>query len=219
VIEVPDLELAASEYELLVGPLEGSSVSLANVTVELHEVDDLQEPRIAGLVLLDDSLADGQVTGVEEDTRGLSLERRAHRSLSAPRHATATGLTAVDHIVLMTGDADGCIRLFGDEGLGMRLALDQLVPEWGGRMLFFRCGKLTLEVIQRLEDPPPQDFFWGITYFSPSLEKTLGILDEAGVEHSPIREGRKPGTRVATVKSHNLGLPTLLIEPARESDL
>ena len=28
------------------------------------------------------------------------------------------------------------------------------------------------------------------------------------------RAGRKPGTRVATIKSHDLGIPTLLLEPA-----
>jgi hypothetical protein len=39
------------------------------------------------------------------------------------------------------------------------------------------------------------------------------ILAQRGVTLSGIREGRKPGTRVATVKSHCLGIPTLLIEP------
>jgi hypothetical protein len=32
------------------------------------------------------------------------------------------------------------------------------------------------------------------------------------VEISNIRDGRKPGTRVCTAKSHTLGVPTLLIE-------
>ncbi len=39
-------------------------------------------------------------------------------------------------------------------------------------------------------------------------------LRAAGVSLSELRKGRKPGTRVATVKSHCLGLPTLLLEPA-----
>ena len=148
------------------------------------------------------------------DQRGLHLPVSGSRQLMDVTAATSTGITAVDHIVLMTADADACIRLFGENGYGMRLALDQLVPEWGGRMLFFRCGKMTLEVIQKLEDPPEQDFFWGITYLCEDLEATLDQLDENGVKHSDIRDGRKPGTQVATVKSHTLGIPTLLIQPA-----
>ena len=80
-------------------------------------------------------------------------------------------------------------------------------------MLFFRAGKLTLEVIERSEEPPAEDFFWGITYLVEDLGKTLEALDSRGVAHSGDRLGRKPGTRVATVKSHTLGIPTLLIGP------
>ena len=212
VIEVPELCSAQNEYDKLLGGLGSGLLRLRNVNIELREASELTEPRIRGLVLLD-----GQPQTMVDDLRGLDLHCISSRSPAATDSLTATGISAVDHVVLMTADADDCIRLFGEDGLGMRLALDQLVPEWGGRMLFFRCGKLTLEVIQRLEEPPAEDFFWGITYLSPDLEFTLGKLGEAGVEHSPVREGRKPGTRVATVKSHNLGIPTLLIESARES--
>ena len=40
------------------------------------------------------------------------------------------------------------------------------------------------------------------------------MLGERGIAASSMREGRKPGTLVATLKSHNLGIPTLLIQPA-----
>ena len=116
--------------------------------------------------------------------------------------------------MIQTNDADDCIRLFGEQGLGLRLALDQQVPEWGGRMVFFRMGKMTLELIQNLKKPPAQDFFWGITYLCTDIDSTVARLDEAGVSRSAVRDGRKPGTRVATIKSHCLGLPTLLIGPA-----
>ena len=114
----------------------------------------------------------------------------------------------------LSSDGDGCIDLFGKDGLGMRLALDQQVPEWGGRMLFFRFAKMTLEIIHNQSEPPERDQFWGITYLCPDLEHTLARLDRAGIEHSPLRTGRKPGTLVASVHSHALGLPTLLIQPA-----
>ena len=82
-------------------------------------------------------------------------------------------------------------------------------------MLFFRTGKLTLEVIESDREQAGSDFFWGIAYQCPNLEEACRELAERGVALSEIRDGRKPGTRVATVKSHCLGIPTLLIEPAR----
>ena len=89
-----------------------------------------------------------------------------------------------------------------------------LVPDWGGRMLFFRSGKLTLEIIESAEDHNVRDKFWGIAYQCANIDKTCERLAESGVQLSGIRAGRKAGTRVATVKSHCLGLPTLLVQPA-----
>ncbi len=208
-IDVPDLAQASAEYRKLLGELQADQLALRNVSISIREAPQLTRSGIASLGLY----ATEEMTP-PADSRGLKLPVSDKRNLMDAGTATSTGITAVDHIVLMTADADDCIRLFGENGYGMRLALDQLVPEWGGRMLFFRCGKMTLEVIQKLEDPPVQDYFWGITYLTEDLEATLDRLDENGVEHSDIRDGRKPGTRVATVKSHTLGIPTLLIQPA-----
>lgn len=211
VIAVPDLAAAREEYKTLLGTFldcdGGARLPLANVAIDLVEDSGLEHPVVQGLVLWAE---DGSAT-LPADLRGLKLGISIDRELgSAP---TATGITGVDHVVLRSRDADDCIRLF-NEALGMRLALDQAVPEWGGRMLFFRCGKLTLEVIQHLEEPVESDHFWGITYLCHDLTATLAALDEAGVAHSELRDGRKPGTLVATIKSHHLGLPTLLIQPA-----
>lgn len=214
-IEVGDLDAAAADYELLLGPCErvGSDVArlyLHNVCIELRQ-DGKGPAHITGLSLQDDELAGPELIPLEGDCRRLQLYRSALRSQHSTPAPTATGIHAVDHLVLKTTDADDCIRLFGEPGLGLRLALDQDVPEWGGRMLFFRHGKMTLEVIQFRDDPPQQDHFWGITYQCSDIEDTVAALDARGVAHSPIRTGRKQGTRVATIKSHCLGLPTLLI--------
>jgi catechol 2,3-dioxygenase-like lactoylglutathione lyase family enzyme len=218
-IDVPDLDQALADYSTLLGAFQGTEAGallpLRNVGIELRAAPIIDRARIAGLVMVD-SATDGTQGSrlVPAPNRGLHLERVGGSPLRLQGPATSLGITAVDHLVLRTADADDCIRVFGDEGLGMRLALDQLVPEWGGRMLFFRTGKMTLEIIHNHKQPPAQDYFWGITYLCPDLDFTSAQLDAAGVSHSPIRNGRKPGTRVATVKSHALGLPTLLIEPA-----
>jgi hypothetical protein len=210
VLAVPDLVAATAEYKCLLG---SSPLALRNVEIVLEEDSGVRAPAIKALALLDEGDELAAQPAIDQ-LRGLQLPVDRQRTVSGLADATDTGICAVDHIVLMTNDADDCIRLFGEHGLGMRLALDQLVPKWGGRMLFFRCGKMTLEVIHNIEEPPPRDRFWGITYLCEDLDYTLAQLDNNGVNHSEIRTGRKPGTRVASVSSHNLGIPTLLIEPA-----
>ena len=218
-IEVPDLDAALASYSLLLGAFATDARSallpLANVAIEIRPNPTIGNARMVGLVLIDDCMEDSQARGLlPAPNRGLHLERVGAASQRLRGESTQTGVSAVDHVVLQSRDADDCIRVFGDEGLGLRLALDQLVPEWGGRMLFFRSGKMTLEVIHNQKQPPQEDRFWGITYLCQDLDFTLEQLDAAGISHSPARAGRKPGTRVATVKSHTLGLPTLLIQPA-----
>ena len=42
-------------------------------------------------------------------------------------------------------------------------------------------------------------------------------LAAAGVDVSDVRTGRKPGTRVLTVRSGTCGIPTLLVERTAEA--
>lgn len=212
-IEVPDLPEAAASYGRLLGECPpGGAWALGNVNLALVEKAGLEHPRIARLGLLDTALPPGESKPVDGGPLAIPLERSHTRDGQYREIPGETGIYAVDHIVLQTREADACIALFRDR-LGLRLALDQTVPEFGGRMLFFRAGKMTLEVIQSLDKPPADDFFWGITYLCRDIESTVLALDRRGVAHSPLRPGRKPGTRVATVRSHCLGLPTLLIGP------
>ena len=95
---------------------------------------------------------------------------------------------------------------------GIRLALDQTVEKWGGRMLFFRLNKTTIEVIAKEDDQKPRDSLWGMAWEVKNIEKTHKRLSEAGVILTDIKDGRKPNTLVTTVKSHTLNIPTLLIE-------
>lgn len=219
VVSVPELDSAVADYRLLLGcpplpPLPGSDPAtsccfdLNNTLIELTTTG--QPWGIRGLVFVSEGAP--TATSIVENSRCLDIR------LSGTAAAGATGCGAVpsclrvDHLVLRTGDAEGCIELFSRR-LGIRLALDQTVPEWGGRMLFFRTGKLTLEVIEPGSDAPVRDNFWGIAYQCADIELTARQLAQRGVALSDIRVGRKPGTRVMTVKSHCLGIPTLLLQP------
>jgi len=72
---------------------------------------------------------------------------------------------------------------------------------------------MSIEVIAS-EKAGEQDELWGLAFKTQNIASTHNRLVAAGCEVSEIREGRKPGTRVCTVKSHTLGVPTLLIQHA-----
>ncbi|MCB1845511.1 MAG: hypothetical protein KDI09_21255 [Halioglobus sp.] len=229
VVAVPNLAEAVEQYAALLGarpllePAPGGRRAwwdLGNTVLELRQ-DTNGSPgwpdtaRIEAVVLRSAS-ASAADTAIENPL-GLQVfvcDGSAMASRLAQAALPSPCSLRVDHLVLRTQDADACIALFA-VALGMRLALDKTVPEWGGRMLFFRTGKLTLEVIAPEEQAGremPSDF-WGIAYRHPDLGKLRADLAARSVAVSELREGRKPGTRVATVKSHALGIPTLLIEP------
>jgi len=226
-IDVPDLEEAVAQYLGLFGEaparLDSNGpaaawLALANTVIELRQGERAEETgkaRIRELVFA--STAAGKTELSCDNSLGLSLglgDGSSTREFRAAEKGGQRPAIAVDHLVLRTGDAQACVELFRDE-LGIRLALDKTVPEWGGRMLFFRAGKLTLEVIQAEDQPADKHFFWGIAYQCTDIESTAAAMQARGVTLSEIREGRKPGTRVATVKTHCLGIPTLLIEPVK----
>ena len=119
-------------------------------------------------------------------------------------------LSAVDHVVVITASAASARRFYG-EALGLRLALELSKPEWGGDLLFFRTNQLSIEVMASAKADPETDRLWGLAFKTDDLAATHQRLRKAGVKISPIRTGRKPGTEVATVDSHCLGIPTLLV--------
>ena len=128
----------------------------------------------------------------------------------------AGAISDIDHAVVQTADADAAIALYGEK-LGLRLALDKRFPDWGMRLVFFRVGGVTVEIANPLDAaaaPQDGDRLWGLSWRVPDAEAAHARLMAAGVEVSSVRKGRKPGTRVLSVKGGTCGVPTLLLEPA-----
>ena len=138
------------------------------------------------------------------------IEHDAGSSLPEATPTAEGPITAVDHVVVRTQNADAAKKFYGDQ-LGIRLALEQDVPDWGGTQLFFRASSMSIEVIAS-EKAPEEDDLWGLAFKTASLDITHQRLVNEDIDVSEIREGRKPGTRVCTVKSHTLKVPTLLVE-------
>ena len=117
----------------------------------------------------------------------------------------------LDHLVINTNDADGFVEIYKDI-FGIRLALDKHIEHWNKRMLFFRLNQTTLEVVEKKDDLAPHDSLWGLAWNVADIDEAHKRLSSAGVDISSIKDGIKESTRVATIKSHTHGVPTLLIE-------
>ena len=148
-----------------------------------------------------------------EATRGVRLfflEMAKERPHSVP--AADAPITAMDHVVVSSADPERAAALYGAR-LGLDMALDRSHPDWG-RLMFFRCGDLIVEVTHRpgKETDTSQDRLRGLCWRVADIDVTHARLAQAGVDVSEVRTGRKPGTRVATLRNGTCGIPTLLVE-------
>jgi catechol 2,3-dioxygenase-like lactoylglutathione lyase family enzyme len=148
-----------------------------------------------------------------EATRGvrmffLELAEERPRSLAI----ADTPIVALDHVVVSTEDPERAAALYGAR-LGLDMALDRSHREWG-QLMFFRCGDLIVEVVKRPVAGADQsrDKLWGLSWRVADIEATRARLVAAGIDVSEVRNGRKPGTRVLSVRDGTCGIHTLLLE-------
>ena len=148
-----------------------------------------------------------------ELTRGVRmffLELAGERPRSAV--TSAAPVMALDHVVVSTEDPERAAALYGAR-LGLEMALDRSHQDWG-QLMFFRCGDLIVEIVRRPVAGADQthDKLWGLSWRVADIEATRTRLLAAGVDVSDVRAGRKPGTRVMSVRNGTCGIHTLLLE-------
>ena len=136
-----------------------------------------------------------------------------------PRSATtaAAPILGLDHVVVSTEDPERAAALYGAR-LGLDMALDRSHQDWG-RLMFFRCGDLIVEVVHRpvAGGDRAHDKLWGLSWRVADIDATRARLVAAGLDVSEARIGRKPGTRVMSVRDGTCGIHTLLLERTARS--
>jgi catechol 2,3-dioxygenase-like lactoylglutathione lyase family enzyme len=148
-----------------------------------------------------------------ELTRGVRiffLELAGERPRS-PAKGTAP-ILGLDHVVVSTADSERAAALYGAR-LGLDMTLDRSHQDLG-QLMFFRCGDLTVEVVRgpvAVADPKC-DKLWGLSWRVADIDATHARLAAAGLNVSEVRPGRKPGTRVMSVRDGTCGVHTLLLE-------
>ena len=196
------IALGTSDIQAAKNKLVGMEIDIGNLIAGEGKDEDSREIRTWKNLFLPFSL-----------TRGVFTFLIQHEEGSIPTHKEKidSQVNRLDHVVINTNDPDGLISLYRDT-YGIRLALDQTVEKWGGRMLFFRLNHTTLEIIGKEDNKEPHDSLWGLAWVVKDIKATYDRLTLTGVEVSEVKNGRKPNTLVATVKSHTCNIPTLFIQ-------
>jgi catechol 2,3-dioxygenase-like lactoylglutathione lyase family enzyme len=185
-----------------------------------------------GLWILAFAVGDVDAAARLAERRGLTVAVRTDKAalidvggvrislIADPKPAKATGLIpGLDHVVIRTANIDRAVANFGGR-LGLDLRLDRANEAWGARQLFFRCGEAVLEFAASLKHPPSDgpDSFGGLAWRVTDPDAVRARLAAEGFDVSELRTGRKPGTKVFTVRDAPAGVPTLMLsaEPLPE---
>jgi catechol 2,3-dioxygenase-like lactoylglutathione lyase family enzyme len=182
--------------------------SMVFVTADLDKAARLLERRAVA------SRRDGEALVLATEATN-SVPIRLCAKTSHPTAATddeAASISALDHIVIRSPNPERAIAFYAGR-LGLDLRLDRSNPDWGSRLLFFRCADLVVEIAHDLNrgvsDAPDQ--LWGLSWRTPDIAKANARLKAAGIDVSEPRDGRRPGSQVFTVKSHTANVPTIVI--------
>ena len=114
------------------------------------------------------------------------------------------GVTAIDHVVLMSPDLDRTVRSLAAIGVDPRRERD---AELGGRrirQIFFRFGGVIVEVVGSPETASQgASTLWGITYVVADIDATAAFF---GDRTAPIKDAVQPGRRITTLRHQEFGM-------------
>jgi catechol 2,3-dioxygenase-like lactoylglutathione lyase family enzyme len=153
-----------------------------------------------------------------EATFGATIQLREHKPegkrwrRSKRMARDNSDVTALDHVVVTTSQPERAAALYGAR-LGLEMKLDRTNPDWGSRLMFFKCGDLVVEIAHSLKntDSDAPDKTWGLSWRVPDIAAASTRMADAGFNISETRTGRKPGTKVFTVRDAPAAVPTLVI--------
>jgi hypothetical protein len=125
-------------------------------------------------------------------------------ALTATPGTHANGVTAIDHVVLLSPDLNRTVESLAAIGMDPRRERD---GELGGqpiRQIFFRFGEVIVEVVGSLgtaSDGPST--LWGITYIVADIDATASFF---GDRTAPVQDAVQPGRRITTLRHRDFGM-------------
>jgi hypothetical protein len=108
--------------------------------------------------------------------------------------------TALDHLVVFSGDPDRTIETYAEIGLDVR----RVREVGGGRtQTFFRAGEPIIEVVGPIPGVEGERF-WGLAVTVADLDACTALL---GDRLGPAKDAVQAGRRIATLRHEMCGLP------------
>lgn len=118
--------------------------------------------------------------------------------------AHPNGVTAIDHVVLMSPNLQRTVAALGDIGVHPRRERD---TELGGRpirQIFYRLGEVILEVVGSPDAAGDgASSLWGITYVVADIDATAAFF---GDHTAPVKDAVQRGRRITTLRNLELGM-------------
>ena len=216
------MQVANARLEFIING-SGSDAGLVGLTFAVRELASaqhlLQRRGLRVYLAGSDREEAGHLHIATDSTHGvpISLVQRT-RGTPASVSERDDAVSGLDHVVIRTCDPERAVALYAGR-LGLSLRLDRSEPSWGARLLFFRCGDLIIELAHDLKAGVGEapDKLWGLSWRVPDIAAAHARLRNGGIDVSEIRSGRRAGSKVFSVRSHNAGVPTLMIGPDNRS--
>jgi hypothetical protein len=149
-----------------------------------------------------------------DDLDGIPTRTRDADTAVPATHAN--GVTAIDHVVLLSPDLGRTVEALAAVGVNPRRERE---GELGGqriRQIFFRLGEVIVEVVgspgTASEGPST---LWGITYVVDDIDATASFF---GDRATPVKDAVQPGRRITTLHHQELGMSVrsaMISVPAR----
>lgn len=148
---------------------------------------------------------------VLSDVDGIPTSRSSVAAATPAEHPN--GVTAIDHVVLLSPDLDRTVQALTAIGVAPRRERD---GELGGRsirQIFFRFGGVIVEVVGSpgtTSEAPST--LWGITYVVADIDATAAYF---GAATGPVKDAVQPGRRITTLRHQEFGMSvrTAMISP------
>lgn len=149
--------------------------------------------------------------GSLHDVDGVPTTKSEARTATPGTHAN--GVTAIDHVVLLSPDLNRTVESLAAIGVEPRRERDGELSGQRIRQIFFRLGEVIVEVVGSpgTAGAGPSTL-WGITYVVADIDATASFF---GDRTSPVKDAVQPGRRITTLRHHEFGMsvPSALISP------
>ena len=141
-------------------------------------------------------------TGSLHDVDGVPTTKS--EALTATPGTHDNGVTAIDHVVLLSPDLDRTVESLAAIGVEPRRERD---GELGGkqiRQIFFRLGEVIVEVVGSPETASEgPSVLWGITFVVADIDATASFF---GDRTAPVKDAVQPGRRITTLRHRDFGM-------------